>query len=258
MSLCPMKNIFHILNGDSLKEHFPKQIEGEIIVARECLVDGEVRSTTVDELFEIRANFISKNYGENYSRDDYYSHSVSEFRKIQQIPDKSEINMWFEDDLFCQVNFWFTVNLLLGSSKNSRVFLIRPEAHSPYGFGGLNELELASIFKQKKLLSEPGKIASLWNAYKHQDTDELKAVAKELKAQFPFIYNAVEAHMDRIPGVNHPGRPVQTLRKIMDELGTDSFGQVFLEFNKRESIYGFGDLQVKRLFDEIKKNGWVT
>jgi hypothetical protein len=38
----------------------------------------------------------------------------------------------------------------------------------------------------------------------------------------------------------------------MNNLETNSFGEVFKEFNKRESIYGFGDLQVKRLFDEIK------
>jgi hypothetical protein len=29
------------------------------------------------------------------------------------------------------------------------------------------------------------------------------------------------------------------------------FGTVFQEFCKRESIYGFGDLQVKRIFDEV-------
>jgi hypothetical protein len=40
----------------------------------------------------------------------------------------------------------------------------------------------------------------------------------------------------------------------MEDLETDEFGPVFKEFNKRESIYGFGDLQVKRIFDEIKNN----
>ena len=33
---------FHILNGDALKSQFPERILGEIIVARECLVDGPV------------------------------------------------------------------------------------------------------------------------------------------------------------------------------------------------------------------------
>lgn len=77
-----MKNQYHILNGDSLKEQFPKEIDGKIIVARECLVDGDVRSATLDELFKLRAKFISEAYGD-FSIGDYYAHSVSNSKKSQ-------------------------------------------------------------------------------------------------------------------------------------------------------------------------------
>ncbi|GJM35445.1 MAG: hypothetical protein DHS20C18_44460 [Saprospiraceae bacterium] len=40
---------YHILNGDSLKEQFPENIQGEIIIARECLVDGSVKGRTLVE-----------------------------------------------------------------------------------------------------------------------------------------------------------------------------------------------------------------
>ncbi len=33
---------FHILHGAALKERFPETIQADIIVARKCLVDGEV------------------------------------------------------------------------------------------------------------------------------------------------------------------------------------------------------------------------
>jgi len=46
-------------------------------------------------------------------------------------------------------------------------------------------------------------------------------------------------------------RPVQSLKEIKEELKTDDFGIIFREFSKREAIYGFGDLQVKRLLDEL-------
>lgn len=248
-----MKIQYHVLNGDSLKEQFPKEIDGEIIVARECFVHGDVSSASLDELFKIRAKFISDVYGD-YSIEDYYEDSVSEFEKLQNIPDKTEINLWFEDDLFCQVNFWFTVNLILNSLKDYTVFLIRPVIHTQYGFGGLSELDLINAFKQKTQLTELDKIASLWNSYQNNDIEVLVKVAHELEQKYPFILNAVEAHVDRIPNENSLGRPIQTLIDIMNDLGTDSFVPVFKEFNKRESIYGFGDLQVKRLFDEIKNN----
>ena len=110
------------------------------------------------------------------------------------------------------------------------------------------------VFKQKTQITELLEISNLWNSYQKNDTEELIKVARELGTKYPFLYKAVEAHLDRIPGENNPGRPVQSLLDIMNELETESFGAIFIEFNKRESIYGFGDLQVKRLYDEIINN----
>ena len=64
----------------------------------------------------------------------------------------------------------------------------------------------------------------------------------------------MKAHIERISTEENLGRPVQSLIQIMKELETEEFEPVFREFCIRESIYGFGDLQVKRLFDEIKNN----
>lgn len=152
------------------------------------------------------------------------------------------------------MNFWFTANLILNSVIDCNVFLIRPETHTQYGFGGLNELELINAFKQKAKINELDRVAKLWISFQNNDIEELIKVAKQLESEYPFIYKAVEAHIDRIPNENNPGRPVQTLIDIMNDLETYSFGYVFKEFSKRESIYGFGDLQVKRLYDEIINN----
>lgn len=94
-----MRKQFHILNGDSLKEILPANIQGEMIVARECLIDGNVEGKSLDDFFATRAKFISDNY-EGSSKQDYYNKTVIEFQKIQAIPQESEINLWFEDDLF--------------------------------------------------------------------------------------------------------------------------------------------------------------
>ncbi|ADR21085.1 hypothetical protein MATR_12850 [Marivirga tractuosa] len=248
-----MKNQYHILNGDSLKEQFPKEIDGKIIVARECLVDGDVRSATLDELFKLRAKFISEAYGD-FSIGDYYAHSVSEFEKILKIPENAEVNLWFEDDLFCQVNLWFIIHLLLTSLKKCKVFLIRPAVHTQFGFGGLNELELTKLYIQRTEMFELDKLASLWKFYQNNNLAEMVKIGRQLEEEYPFILNVVEAHVNRLPNENSPGRPVEILREIMHELKTDSFVSVFREFNKRASIYGFGDLQVKRLLDGIKNN----
>jgi len=115
----------HILNGDALLERFPFDTP-DVIVARECLVDGDVSSahqvasldgggdasldTSLDAFFQIRASFLQKQYG--ISPDEYAASTIAEFWKIREIPPESDINLWFEEDLFCQVNFWFCCTLI--------------------------------------------------------------------------------------------------------------------------------------------------
>jgi hypothetical protein len=249
--LNPVKTTYHILNGDCLKEQFPKQIGGEMIVIRECLVDGNVKSRDLEELFRLRAEYISELSGSD-SVEDYYRQTASEFEKIMKIPEGSAVNVWFEDDLFCQVNFWFVAYLLFHHTQDCNVYLVRPKVHSRYGFGGLTTAELGQAHKDRIELNEINKIASLWQSYKMDDVKQLVKIADELKGKFPFIPDAVQAHVERIPKARHPGRPTVSLMKIMEELKTEEFGPVFREFSSRESIYGFGDLQVRRLLDKIK------
>ena len=122
--------------------------------------------------------------------------------------------------------------------------------------------------------------ACLWREYQRGDVEALRNVAARLEGEFPFVLKAVEAHIDRIPREGDPGRPVRTLLEIVREIREVlemreiqesrevqemqetraaqksrtkqvNFGAVFREFQRREAIYGFGDLQVKRLFDAV-------
>jgi len=248
-----MTHQYHILNGDALKSQFPPSIKGEVIVTRECLVDGLVGGKSLEELFETRAEFIKKNYGATVV--EYREKVVSEFDKIQIIKSGAEINLWFEDDLFCQVNFWFVLSLLQKSTKWNEIYLVRPTVHTRYGFGGLNHEELLSIYKNRTRLTDINTLAALWELYQKGEVEQLQQKAEELVQPYPFILSAVKAHIDRIPTVDNRGRPTEALIQIMKELDTEDFGAIFQEFCKRESIYGFGDSQVKRLLDAIQNKG---
>lgn len=243
---------YHILNGDALKEHFPEEFEGEIIVFRECLVDGPVNASNIKDFYALRAGFISKAYG-CIEPNDYYIKTVPEIEKIHLIPDNSQVNLWFEDDLFCQVNLWFILDIF--SKKDVKLHLVRPDQLTRHGFSEYSEQELINLYSQRLHFYPDDKIILgiqlLWNAYSTGDFNKLLSLAEDLKSFFPFIFNAVKAHIDRQPTVNFPGRPINSLNKIITQLGTSDFGPVFSEFCKREYIYGFGDLQVKRLLDEI-------
>lgn len=247
-----MTDRFHILNGDALKEHFPAKLSGEIIVARECLVDGNINGHTLDELFANRALFISQNF-KDFSIADYHKKSRSEFLRMQQIPEDAIINLWFEDDLFCQVNLWFVLHLLKTNRKKYQIHLVRPNTGNEYNFGNMNREDLVLAYENKISINsnEFNKLASLWTHYQNNELEKLIASATALKTNFPFLIPAIQAHSNRIPKNGNPGKPVQTLLEIVDELKTREFAPVFQAFCKREAIYGFGDEQVKRLLIEL-------
>lgn len=251
-----MKNEYHILNGDALNEQFPESIIGKKIIARLCLVDGNVKAETSNELFKIRAKYISDSYV-GFTRKDYFAKTVNEIKKIQNISNNSEINLWFEDDLFCQVNLWFIINFLFENKKSQSVFLVRPKENSLFSFGEMNKEELVKAFN-KRVKIEPfelNELRKLWKLYQQDNCTGMVEIAKKTDKKFPFLIPAILAHKDRIPINGKLGRPKQSLVKIMHDLKTDKFEKVFEEFCKRERIYGFGDLQVKRMYDEIIKNG---
>ena len=96
------------------------------------------------------------------------------------------------------------------------------------------------------------KMSNFWEYYRDDQLVKLKELAIKLSDLYPFLIPAVEAHLERIPSQNSLGRPSETLLKIMAELNTTEFGPVFQRFCELESIYGFGDLQVRRLWENLK------
>jgi hypothetical protein len=244
---------YHILNGDALKTQFPNSIPGNIIVCREMLMDGPVASLSLTEFFKKRHEYLEKHYGA-LTQIDYEKEVVGEFNKITTIPPESDIHFWFEDDLFCQVNFWFVGHLISKYTTNCQLYLIRPPQHTIKGFGGLDETALEIIYKNKTPINSIDKIAALWSAYSQNNNRELLVLKENISSSLPFMVPAINAQLDRAPKNDQPGRPIQTLISIINELEGDNFGNIFREFCKRESIYGYGDLQVRRMVEEIVKD----
>ena len=111
--------IFNILNGDALAYSFPEtKIEGEIIVVREGLMDGDLSGNNLQDFWQSRAQYVGATESE------YYSNVVREFEKIINAPDGSEFNLWFEYDLFCQVNMWFVISMINSLPIKKKVFAV--------------------------------------------------------------------------------------------------------------------------------------
>ena len=137
----------HILNGDALKEQLDKSLSGNIIVARECMIEGSTSGSSLEELFQNRAEFLKTTYGTPI--EEYREKSVSEFRKLSGLGPAATVNLWFEDDLFCQTNLWFCCHLIKQYTRIGEVYLVRAVGELQFGFGGMSVGSLLEAYEQK-------------------------------------------------------------------------------------------------------------
>lgn len=225
---------FHILNGDCLAEKFPKNLEGESIIWREALIDGPVSD---NNFFENRKRFIAENYD---LESDYDELVVKEFQKMQNIPEDSDVFFWFEDDLFCQVNFWFLIsNLNLGKTKIFRVFPKDTEK----GFAESDENDLLELFHSAKEINDTERklISNLWADF--QQNNLSKGSSSEIVRNLEELITANE---------NRFNRTLETQIKEIQK-NAENFEEVFKIFNQKYPVYGFGDLQLKRCIEQFSK-----
>lgn len=244
--------MLHILNGDSLGTAFPSSIPGNIAIVRECLVDGPVAANSIDELAVIRAKYLSTTYPEAASKN-YYTEVIPELEKILTATTATQVYLWFENDLFCQVNLWFVVNLL--KSHKGQLYLVSPTTDLIEGFGGMKELQLEKAYRDAKPLSpnERHILADMWDIFKRKDVSEATTLSHQVHPEIPFLYPAVEAWKESIPHGEYSGKPKAALKEIAKQLGTDDFPKIFRAFQIKYPIYGYGDLHVKRLWEELKE-----
>jgi len=246
--------IYHILNGDSLAEQLRETgVEGEFIVCRECLIEGPVLFDDLEDFWSGRAEFISATH--QGGREDYFEIVVSEMEKIMALPDGAEVCLWFEHDLFCQANMWFVMSLLEQQELEIyRIFpVINKEEDTWKGFGISDHFMLEQAFREKIKMT-PVDIAlgkALWQAYSTNDLAQLAILSQTPSEAFKYLPEVCQAHIDRFPMDGALGRPHQTIKQLLEKSNGD-FNALMSDFFVREGIYGFGDVQIKHMLDELQ------
>ncbi len=245
--------IFHVLNGDALKERFPTVLIGNQLVLRECLIEGPVESASMDEFYKERSTFLNDNYQTSF--DEYKLKSRAEIEQLTDIPGNSSVYLWFEDDLFCQVHLWFSCFLIKNFSEDVDCYLVRPNTSLRFGFGGMDNDALVNAFENKSKLSDTDleMFAKLWQLYQEQNFDGMSSIGNELKNRWPFLLPAIEAHQARFPGDGSLPLPEKILIKHMNAMPGADFPSLFSVASEDLAIYGFGDIQVKRIYENINR-----
>ena len=239
--------IYHVLPGDSLAAEFKKaNIDGDIIVCRECLIVGPIDAETPFEFWDERARFILTEYGEDEI--EFHEGVADELEKLTDLDADAEVNLWFEYELFCSVNMWFCISRLKDSG--AAVYRVEPSVLSMEdrwsGFGKLTADDLKECFDERKYLSAADITlgADLWGGYRKNDTEQLRELGRSTSDRFPYLAEVCEAAIEK------NNKPKQILGGIIAE-GIIEFHDIFPEFTRRAGVFGYGDLQVERLMHQL-------
>ncbi len=201
----------------------------------------------------MRADYIKATYGEEESR--YYERVAREYEKVFDLSTEYDVYLWFEYDLFCQVNMWFVLNLLNERDLKS-IYRVSPtikrRADIWKGYGDLTTTDFQRCFQNRVKFAGDDILlgANLWEAYQNGDLKRLVELSNTESICFPYLREVCSAEIERKK--NH--KPEKTLRRLTEEGPTD-FNEIFRKFVKEEGIYGFGDLQVKAMYDKIMTAG---
>jgi hypothetical protein len=237
--------ILHVLPGDAYTEAFSGTgLEGDVAIFREALVEGDLWGPSLPEFWKTRENYHAENDPQNHKP--YQSYVADEIEKLLQPGAGDEIDLWFEYELFCSVNYWFCLYLLRDSFTT--IYRVSPTVRTAetrwLGFGDLNSDQLIKCWEERVALTaddvELG--TELWHAFKTENQPRLKKLGAKESPAFPYLREVTEA------AVEIETLPKQILTEISSGGETD-FKKVFTEFRKRAGVYGFGDSQVKKIID---------
>jgi hypothetical protein len=249
--------MLHIHNGDSTAETARKTaIPGEHFAWREALVCGPVPARlSADEFRRVRADHLAAAYG--VSREKCEKELRAQEAALSAFTDHEEVVLWFEHDLFCQVQLIYLLDWFAqhdpGRTKLSLISIGEfPGIEYFRGLGQLNEEQLASLFPQRQKVS-PAQLqlgSKAWQAYSSSSPADLLSLLASDLAAIPFLERALIKHLQRFPSTeNGLGRIGNVSLNLIAE-GYGNFRSLFPAFVSRESEYGFGDAQ---LYLELKQ-----
>ncbi len=249
------ENILHISNGNNLTDYLRElDFTDDILTWQEMLCEGPtIPAINSDAFFELRAEFLAASYDIEVDTDEL----KQELSKLDNSDNYTEINLWFEYDLFCHINLIGVINLLHQKEIDKPLYLIcSGRVEGEKSLKGLSELspeQLKEHYKNKVLLTQEDidLAIALWRTYCGTDHNILKPYIVTT-SNFKYMSNCLKAHLKRFPhqqsGLNVLEDNI--LRLLRDNPIKSKHHLLGYSLNY-QGYYGFGDLQLQRLIDKL-------
>lgn len=251
----------HITNGDNTTDYLKKlNIHGEYSTWREMLCEGQtIPDVGSEQFWKIRFDFLKQKY--RVSKKTFIDFTLKEYRMLCQKKPQEEIVLWFEYDLFCQINMIAVISWLKKYKTNVPVFLVcSGEVQGSKELKGLNELneeQIRELYKNRVLLSNDDiEYADyIWQLYCADSPLRLEATTQlNQNTSFHYLEGAIDSHIKRFPSLDNGLNEIENqLLKLASEEQPKSKFDLVATMLKDQGNYGFGDLQYLNYLEELKK-----
>ena len=240
-------DILHIINGDAAGSLLRAAgIGGEVLPWRDVLHDGPVPGgLDLDDLSDLRAAYLAERFGEPLET--VRAQMTLRNTTLRQCGERSAVVLWFEHDLYDQLQILQVLDALAGvpkaRGKVSMICIDRFEGHDPFhGLGELAPEEILSLWSLRAPTDEGAFVAAhgAWAAFTASEPEALNELPGDFP-DLPFLGAAMARLKAEYPSLDN-GLP-QTERTMLDlAVGgvVDPVG-LFIENQKRETAPFLGD-----------------
>lgn len=246
--------MLHIHNGDSTagtmrEAGFP----GEHFAFREALATGPTpQGLSTDDWIAVRAAYLAGQV-EELDATKVKQELGAIDAKLANIAAHEEAILWFEHDLFCQINLVYLLDRFARQETLPAYLSLICIGEFPgiANFSGLGQLtadQMASLFNTRHTVTEAelslGQRA--WAAYCSPDPHNIEELLATDTSALPFLAGALRQHLARFPSVrNGLGYAENKMLGFIAD-GVRNAGSLCPAFFNAEPAYGLGDLQIRR------------
>lgn len=254
-----MNSQLHITNGDNFTEKLKTlNLKGDIVTWREMLCEGKTETNVGSESFwKTRFDFLHKNY--KISKAWFIEKTLKEYRTLCNHKQQEQIVLWFEYDLFCQINMLAVLSWLKAYRKYAEISLVcSGKQVGSDKLSGLNELtdeQLLNLYENRKTLNQDDiEYADyVWQLYCSDNPIRLENLSDYGQFQFDYLGGALQAHLKRFPTIKNGLNEVENnVLKLSLKQRPKSKTELMSTVLDNQGLYGFGDTQYERVITKLK------
>ena len=254
-----MSSLLHITNGDSLTDRLKSlELKGDIITWREMLCEGKTLTNVGSESFwKTRFEFLNKNY--KVSKSWFVEKTLKEYRSLCNHKQQDQIVLWFEYDLFCQINMLAVISWLKTHRKYAHISLVcsgnEDETDKMYSLGDVSDEKLRELYENRIELSmnDIEYADYVWQLYCSDNPIRLENLTDFKNYQYDYLSDAIKTHLKRFPTIKNGLNDIENhVLQLSFDKKPKSKRELLRTVLMDQGVYGFGDSQYERIITTLK------